>query len=149
MGICLILGGSKPLPGWFGALMQWKLKLIGANSKGASLILSTVPMKSWGSDRVITRRREDQRGVMRRQLEEREDLRERREDRKEEREQMRHLQLIAALTRSPQPVHPQVTITQARYAQLWTMSSFKLQCCRPTGDIVMRTSVETLEQLMR
>ena len=26
MGICLILGGSKPLPGWFGALMQWKLK---------------------------------------------------------------------------------------------------------------------------
>ena len=22
MGICLILGGSKPLPGWFGALMQ-------------------------------------------------------------------------------------------------------------------------------
>ena len=90
----------------------------GANSKGASLILSTVPMKSWGSDRVITRRREDQRGVMRRQLEEREDLRERREDRKEEREQMRHLQMIAALTRSPQPVHPQVTITQARYAQL-------------------------------
>ena len=27
MGISLILGGSKPLPGWFGALMQWKLKL--------------------------------------------------------------------------------------------------------------------------
>ena len=26
-GICLILGGSKPLPRWFGALMQWKLKL--------------------------------------------------------------------------------------------------------------------------
>ena len=26
MGISLILGGSKPLPGWFGALMQWKLK---------------------------------------------------------------------------------------------------------------------------
>ena len=26
MGICLILGGSKPLPGWFGALMQWKWK---------------------------------------------------------------------------------------------------------------------------
>ena len=22
MGICLVLGGSKPLPGWFGALMQ-------------------------------------------------------------------------------------------------------------------------------
>ena len=90
----------------------------GANSKGASLILLTVPMKSWGSDRVITRRREDQRGVMRRQLEEREEMREHREDRKEEREQMRHLQMIAALTRSPQPVHPQVTITQARYAQL-------------------------------
>ena len=27
MGISLILGGSEPLPGWFGALMQWKLKL--------------------------------------------------------------------------------------------------------------------------
>ena len=27
MGISLILGGSKPLPGWFGALLQWKLKL--------------------------------------------------------------------------------------------------------------------------
>ena len=26
MGICLIVGGSKCLPGWFGALMQWKLK---------------------------------------------------------------------------------------------------------------------------
>ena len=26
MGISLILGGSEPLPGWFGALMQWKLK---------------------------------------------------------------------------------------------------------------------------
>ena len=62
---------------------------------------------------MITRRREDQRGVMRRQLEEREEMREHREDRKEEREQM-----IAALTRSPQPVHPIVTITQARYAQL-------------------------------
>ena len=24
-GICLNLVGSKPLPGWFGALMQWKL----------------------------------------------------------------------------------------------------------------------------
>ena len=27
MGISLVLGGSKPLRGWFGALMQWKLKL--------------------------------------------------------------------------------------------------------------------------
>ena len=27
MGISLILGGSEPLPGWFGALMQWKSKL--------------------------------------------------------------------------------------------------------------------------
>ena len=27
MGISLILGGSEPLPGWFGALMQRKLKL--------------------------------------------------------------------------------------------------------------------------
>ena len=26
MDICLVLGGSKPLPGWFGVLMQWKLK---------------------------------------------------------------------------------------------------------------------------
>ena len=26
MGICLIVGGSKCLPGWFWALMQWKLK---------------------------------------------------------------------------------------------------------------------------
>ena len=26
MGICLIVGWSKCLPGWFGALMQWKLK---------------------------------------------------------------------------------------------------------------------------
>ena len=26
MGISLILGGSEPLPGWFGALMQRKLK---------------------------------------------------------------------------------------------------------------------------
>ena len=26
MGICLIVGRSKCLPGWFGALMQWKLK---------------------------------------------------------------------------------------------------------------------------
>ena len=26
MGICLILGRSKCLPRWFGALMQWKLK---------------------------------------------------------------------------------------------------------------------------
>ena len=26
MGICLIVGGSKCLPGLFGALMQWKLK---------------------------------------------------------------------------------------------------------------------------
>ena len=27
MGISMILGGSEPLPGWFGAVMQWKLKL--------------------------------------------------------------------------------------------------------------------------
>ena len=26
MSNCLIFGGSKSLPGWFGALMQWKLK---------------------------------------------------------------------------------------------------------------------------
>ena len=65
---------------------------------------------------MITRGREDQRGVMRRQIEERGERREDREDRREEREHMRHLQMIAALTRSPQPQHPQVTITQARYA---------------------------------
>ena len=27
MGISLILGGSEPLPGWVGALLQWKMKL--------------------------------------------------------------------------------------------------------------------------
>ena len=30
MGISLILGGSEPFPGWFGALMQWKLKSFGS-----------------------------------------------------------------------------------------------------------------------
>ena len=63
------------------------------------------------------RRREDQRGEMRRQLGDREERREEREDRREEREQMRHLQMMAALTRSPQPQLPQVvavTITQTR-----------------------------------
>ena len=92
---------------------------------------------------------------MRRQIEERGERREDREDRREEREHMRHLQMIAALTRSPQPQHPQVTITQARYATTveCRLFSFKfqieIQCCRPNGDIVMRTSVASVEELLR
>ena len=54
MGISLILGGSKPLPGWFGALLQWKLKLTWAFAcvkegvKACQDALCTyVPSKRW------------------------------------------------------------------------------------------------------
>ena len=33
MGICLILGGSKPLPGWFGALFRENGKKNGKNNR--------------------------------------------------------------------------------------------------------------------
>ena len=105
--------------------------------------MANVSMKNQGSetlsDCVISREGEDQQGEIRRQLgdreerskdredrredrearreqrrEDREDRREQRsqdrEDRREERMQM----MIAALTRSPQPQLPQVTITQTR-----------------------------------
>ena len=81
---------------------------------------------------MSSREREDQRGEIRRQLGEREERREdrearreqRREDREDRREQRsqdredrreeRMQMMIAALTRSPQPQLPQVTITQTR-----------------------------------
>ena len=54
MGISLILGGSEPLPGWFGALMQWKLKLkwafacVKEGVKACQDALCTyVPSKRW------------------------------------------------------------------------------------------------------
>ena len=54
MGISLILGGSKPLPGWFGALLQWKLKLTWAFAcvkegvKACQDALCTyIPSKRW------------------------------------------------------------------------------------------------------
>ena len=50
----LILGGSKPLPGWFTALMQWKLKLkwafacVKEDVKACQDALCTyVPSKRW------------------------------------------------------------------------------------------------------
>ena len=53
-GICLNLVGSKPLPGWFGALMQWKLKLkwafacVKEGVKACQDALCTyVPSKRW------------------------------------------------------------------------------------------------------
>ena len=70
---------------------------------------------------MSSREREDQRGEIRRQLGEREERREDREDRREQRSQDREdrreermQMMIAALTRSPQPQLPQVTITQTR-----------------------------------
>ena len=66
---------------------------------------------------MSSREREDQRGEIRRQLGEREERREDREDRREDREDRREERMqmmIAALTRSPQPQLPQVTITQTR-----------------------------------
>ena len=54
MAISLILGGSKALPGWFGALMHWKLKLTWAFAcvkegvKACQDALCTyVPSKRW------------------------------------------------------------------------------------------------------
>ena len=54
MGISLFLGGSEPLPGWFGALMQWKLKLkwafacVKEGGKACQDALCTyVPSKRW------------------------------------------------------------------------------------------------------
>jgi len=96
---------------------------------------------------AMMREREDQRGEIRRQLGEREERREDREDRREDREdrreerredredrrEERYHMMIAALMRSPQPQLSQVTITQTR----------------PDGNIVMRTSVESVEQLLR
>ena len=77
---------------------------------------------------MSSREREDQRGEIRRQLGEREERREDREDRREDREERmeqrredrearreeRLQMMIAALTRTPQPQLPQVTITQTR-----------------------------------
>ena len=59
--------------------------------------------------------REDRREERREEREDRrEERREEREDRREERENMRHMQMIVALTRSRQSPPPQVTISQTR-----------------------------------
>merc|ERR1719357_729290 len=83
--------------------------------------------------RDSTRERQESRGSVMRELENRRRMEAEEREERLERDRMRHLELMAVLTRGPLPQPPLVTITHSR----------------PSNDLVVKLKVESVQQLTR